>query len=313
MLSYLYYSDVSMGCTPISDAFADANGNITEYVNSSGVAECYYIYDAFGNHDYSYLGRDFNFRFSTKYFDDETDLYYYGYRFYRPELGRWLSRDPIEERGGNNLYGFVNNDAINLVDADGRAAYSQWKPRSGKWGKVDRHYEELKKRLERELKSMCPENDEMKWDHPAFREPVCCKRETCLIDAKKFAVAYVTAIKEVWSLEKLTHGFTLGAEFGNIRLTMEKGRYFGDQYDDAFLGHGLRCDGWAQLGCKMAKNSIGNPVNNCFFGKRSLIMKTNASEKERGEGDNVRHARFILIGPSSSKILDPWPSAGWEY
>ncbi len=41
---------------------------------------------------------------------------YYGFRYYSPELGRWLNRDPIGERGGVNLYGFVNNDGINLTD-----------------------------------------------------------------------------------------------------------------------------------------------------------------------------------------------------
>lgn len=42
------------------------------------------------------------FRFSTKYQDDETDLLYYGYRYYDASTGRWLSRDPIEEQGGLN-------------------------------------------------------------------------------------------------------------------------------------------------------------------------------------------------------------------
>ena len=36
-------------------------------------------------------------RFSTKYYDAEADLYYYGYRYYSPSLGRWISRDPIKE------------------------------------------------------------------------------------------------------------------------------------------------------------------------------------------------------------------------
>jgi RHS repeat-associated protein len=39
------------------------------------------------------------FRFSTKYQDDETDLLYYGYRYYNANTGRWLSRDPKEELG----------------------------------------------------------------------------------------------------------------------------------------------------------------------------------------------------------------------
>jgi len=41
---------------------------------------------------------------------------YYGYRYYDPVTGRWPSRDPIEEDGGVNLYGFVGNDGVDEVD-----------------------------------------------------------------------------------------------------------------------------------------------------------------------------------------------------
>ncbi len=41
---------------------------------------------------------------------------YYAYRFYDPVTGRWPSRDPIEEEGGVNLYGFVENDGVNNSD-----------------------------------------------------------------------------------------------------------------------------------------------------------------------------------------------------
>ena len=47
---------------------------------------------------------------------------YYGYRYYDPENGRWLNRDPIEERGGVNLYGFVSNDGLNGIDFLGAVA-----------------------------------------------------------------------------------------------------------------------------------------------------------------------------------------------
>jgi RHS repeat-associated protein len=43
------------------------------------------------------------FRFSTKYQDDETDLLYFGYRYYNANTGRWLSRDPLEEQGFRTL------------------------------------------------------------------------------------------------------------------------------------------------------------------------------------------------------------------
>lgn len=36
--------------------------------------------------------------------------------YYDPSAGRWVSRDPIEEEGGVNLYGFVNNDGVNSSD-----------------------------------------------------------------------------------------------------------------------------------------------------------------------------------------------------
>jgi len=41
--------------------------------------------------------------------------------FYNPQTGRWLSRDPIEEGGGPNLYAFCDNDDYNTIDALGLA------------------------------------------------------------------------------------------------------------------------------------------------------------------------------------------------
>ena len=52
----------------------------------------------------------------------EGVVMYYGYRFYDPETGRWPSRDPIEEEGGVNLYGFVGNDGVNRWDLLGLCA-----------------------------------------------------------------------------------------------------------------------------------------------------------------------------------------------
>jgi len=45
-----------------------------------------------------------------------TDVTYYGYRYYDPMTGSWPSRDPIGERGGVNLYGFVGNDGVDGWD-----------------------------------------------------------------------------------------------------------------------------------------------------------------------------------------------------
>jgi RHS repeat-associated protein len=56
------------------------------------------------------------FRFSTKYVDQESGFLNYGHRLYNPTTGRWLSKDPIEEDGGLNLYGFVYNSPLNFWD-----------------------------------------------------------------------------------------------------------------------------------------------------------------------------------------------------
>jgi len=60
------------------------------------------------------LAQEFPHRFSTKYLDDLLSLYYYGYRYYSPSLGRWLSKDNIGELGGN-FYCFRYNSPLNLL------------------------------------------------------------------------------------------------------------------------------------------------------------------------------------------------------
>jgi RHS repeat-associated protein len=51
-----------------------------------------------------------------------SGMYYYGYRFYDPNLQRWPNRDPIGEKDGINFYAMVRNNPIMLVDALGLLA-----------------------------------------------------------------------------------------------------------------------------------------------------------------------------------------------
>ena len=105
--------------------FYDNNGNVAHYCDASGSVAATYKYDAFGKTIAQSGPRAdlFRHRFSTKCLDAETGLYYYGYRFYAPSLMRWLNRDPIEEDGGVNLYGFCGNNSIALCDYLGRAHF----------------------------------------------------------------------------------------------------------------------------------------------------------------------------------------------
>ena len=99
----------------------DGNGNLTQTLDGNTALTSHYEYDAFGQSIFSSGAyKDENpYKFSTKYLDEETDFYYYGYRYYDPKTGRWPSRDPIEERGGFNLYGFVRNNGVNKIDKFG--------------------------------------------------------------------------------------------------------------------------------------------------------------------------------------------------
>ena len=96
----------------------DNNGNVIGYWHEEGDLVAEYAYDAFGNTIYEDgdMADFFPHRFSTKYYDAEADLYYYGYRYYSPSLGRWISRDPIGEDDAMNLFLFCGNGTPYSVD-----------------------------------------------------------------------------------------------------------------------------------------------------------------------------------------------------
>jgi RHS repeat-associated protein len=60
-----------------------------------------------------------DYRYTGKEADDFTGLYYYGYRYYGPWMGRWLSPDPIGPGDDLNLYQFVFGDPVGNVDTTG--------------------------------------------------------------------------------------------------------------------------------------------------------------------------------------------------
>ena len=105
----------------------DANGNITAYVSETGAVVAEYEYDAFGAtiSQSGMMADSFRHCFSTKPWIAALGVYDYGERMYSPELRRWLSRDPIGEEGGVNLYAMCGNDAVNGVDPLGLKALIQ--------------------------------------------------------------------------------------------------------------------------------------------------------------------------------------------
>ena len=100
-------------------------GNVTRYIDESGNVVAAYEYDTFGKTiaQTGPMAEVFRHRFSSKFYDSETGLYYYGYRFYSTSLMRWLNRDPIEEDGGLNLYGFCGNNPTSRIDPNGKRVF----------------------------------------------------------------------------------------------------------------------------------------------------------------------------------------------
>lgn len=87
--------------------------------DEGGSVAVHYEYDAFGNVILKTGNDDYSYQFSTKSYDILTGLSYYNFRNYDPIDGRWISRDPIAEEGGYNLYCFVNNETVSSFDFKG--------------------------------------------------------------------------------------------------------------------------------------------------------------------------------------------------
>jgi RHS repeat-associated protein len=104
----------------------DGNGNVVQVLDWAAASApaaivAKYEYDPYGNvvasgGDYAAVNP---FRFSTKYWDDETGLGYWGYRYYSSRMGRWVSQDPIGNGAEHALYLYGLNRPSAAVDALG--------------------------------------------------------------------------------------------------------------------------------------------------------------------------------------------------
>jgi len=107
---------------------ADGNGNVTALVNSQQRIAARYIYDPYGN-VLAMSGplADANlYRFSSKEAHPITGLVYYLYRYYDPNLQRWVNQDPIGEAGGISLYRYGANSPLGRLDPFGLEDLDDW-------------------------------------------------------------------------------------------------------------------------------------------------------------------------------------------
>lgn len=94
----------------IYSVIEDHLGTPQEMVDSLGMLVWRSRCNAHGGKDFE-LGKDIScpFRFQGQYYDAESGLHYNMFRYYDPDIGRFISQDPIGLLGGNNLYQYAPN------------------------------------------------------------------------------------------------------------------------------------------------------------------------------------------------------------
>jgi len=103
----------------------DHLGSVREMVNAGDLAvRARYDYDPYGKRTKLAGDLDSDFGF-TGHYEHLSGVTLAPFRGYHSALGRWLSRDPIGEEGGINLYGYVLNSPAQFIDPSG-AAPAEW-------------------------------------------------------------------------------------------------------------------------------------------------------------------------------------------
>jgi RHS repeat-associated protein len=98
----------------------DPTGNTAERLDYDGTVLSSAQYDAYGNLKSGTSPDPFGYSGEWGgYTDSETGLVLLTHRFYDPETGRFLTRDPLGYAGGINLYGYVQDNPVNWVDPEG--------------------------------------------------------------------------------------------------------------------------------------------------------------------------------------------------
>ncbi|QTA79406.1 RHS repeat-containing protein [Desulfonema limicola] len=131
----------------------DIRGNVVKITDSSGNIIEEYKYDAYGNATIydntgaiisaSLIGN--NYGFTGTLFDSDTQLNYMLNRYYSPNLGRFMSKDPAGYVDGGNLYLYAKSDPINNVDFSGLSAEDCLKTQDIQWSADKNIWEVLKK------------------------------------------------------------------------------------------------------------------------------------------------------------------------
>jgi RHS repeat-associated protein len=202
--------------------FSNSRGDITAVLDSAGTVAAAYAYDPFGVPLVTAGTLDQPMRFSTKRYDEGPGLYDYGYRFYSPRLGHWLTRDPLSESVAINLYSFAGSNPIARFDPFGAADFSGLRPEDQ--AKAQAMYEAMQAKKEAEVttgeKITRGIGAAFKWigdkfkEHPEATKMVVDKVVDTALESNK----YTKAGKE-WN-ERINKGIELAEDYGTVKAAL---------------------------------------------------------------------------------------------
>jgi RHS repeat-associated protein len=102
----------------------DQLGSVREMTDTSGNIQAQYTYDPYGRVTQLQGSLTSDFQYAGYYFHAPSGLNLAVHRAYNATFGRWISRDPIKESGGVNLYAYVRNNVVEFTDYMGLFNYS---------------------------------------------------------------------------------------------------------------------------------------------------------------------------------------------
>jgi RHS repeat-associated protein len=111
------YAQISSSGT--TSYLRDGVNNTVADTNSSAATTANYLYSPYG--DTASTGTpSTQLQYTGRENDGATGLYYYRARYYSPQLGRFISEDPLGLGGGANFYAYVNGNPISYRDSSGK-------------------------------------------------------------------------------------------------------------------------------------------------------------------------------------------------
>ena len=143
----ILYSDRSMAGGAVEHYAYNAVGSTVALTDTNGVPTKTDYYEAFGNITSSSGSSSNNRLANTKERDFSIGLDNHGFRYFDPEIGRYITRDPLGYKDGLDVYLYVHNNPINHIDPLGLEGKGRpyWE---------DKAYERL--RLDRETFKLTP-------------------------------------------------------------------------------------------------------------------------------------------------------------